>query len=186
MRGSVLNPNTSLNSSVMLPPLPTPTAHTSLHAGAGTFRAGSPSRERTPTLLDFSPISEYVIPKKSLHGRLVSFRVQGAWDEGGMDGSDDEGHDDEKHEYRVIGLPMVLEGAAGRYKRNQFMWNLCFVFRASASVASFEPVVRKTARILRSAEVGWRVSVLTPARYRIPVRPETAPHAYACGPGTDL
>lgn len=104
-------------------------------------------------------MSEYVIPKKSLHGKLVSFRAQGAWDAngaGGLDGEEGDSDDEaeRRYEYRIIGLPMVLEGEAGRYQRNQYMWNVCFVFRASASLAAFEPVVRKTARILRSAEVG--------------------------------
>lgn len=113
---------------------------------------------RTFTLLDFAPISEYVIPKKALHGKLVTFCATGAWDEGydsdmSSEDSSDEEDGDEKTDYRIMGLPSVIEGEAGRYQRNQYMWNLCFVFRASASLEAFEPVVRKTARILRSAEV---------------------------------
>lgn len=103
-----------------------------------------------------------------------------------MDDSDDEEEED-RTDYRVIGLPMVLEGAAGRYKRNQFMWNLCFVFRANSSLAAFEPVVRKTARILRSAEVWLMVRfLLTPARYRISLGSATASYTYPCCTGADL
>jgi hypothetical protein len=100
-----------------------------------------------------------VIPKKALHGKLVTFVTAGAWDEGfNSDTSDDDASDnegDDMVQYRVIGLPSVIDdGEGGRYQRNQYMWNLCFVFRQSASLEAFEPVVRKTARILRSAEVG--------------------------------
>ncbi|CAK9783134.1 NPR2-domain-containing protein [Cutaneotrichosporon oleaginosum] len=115
-------------------------------------RAGTPA-PRQPALLDFGSMSEYVIPKKSLHGKLVSFRTSGAWDATGDEPDDASDDGEHRYEYRVIGLPMVLEGEAGRYQRNQYIWNLCFVFRASASLAAFEPVVRKTARILRSAEL---------------------------------
>jgi len=115
---------------------------------------------KAPTLLDFSPISEYVIPKKALHGKLVTFVTTGAWDEGYNSDSSDSGDSDdgdERAQYKVIGLPSVIDdGEGGRYQRNQYMWNLCFVFRASASLEAFEPVVRKTARILRSAEVSGK------------------------------
>jgi hypothetical protein len=112
-------------------------------------RSRSVSRTREPSpaptdaaLLDFAPISEYVIPKKSLHGKLISLLTTGSgWD------------DDERAEYRIMGFPSVLTGEGGRYVRNEYMWNLCFVFRAASSLEAFEPVVRKSARILRSAEV---------------------------------
>lgn len=37
--------------------------------------------------------------------------------------------------------------------RNAFIFNLCFVFERDAELASFEPLVRKTARTLRAMEV---------------------------------
>jgi hypothetical protein len=93
-------------------------------------------------LLDFAPISEYVIPKKSLHGKLVtmlsSSRLEG----------------EEGDEYRIMGFPAIItDEGGGRYKRNEYMWNLCFVFHASSSLEAFEPVVRKVGRILKAAEV---------------------------------
>lgn len=103
-----------------------------------TIRSESPG---PPTLLDFAPISEYVIPKKSLHGKLVSLLTSGE-------------NDGEREEYRVMGFPSVLTGHGGRYQRNEYMWNLCFVFHSSSTLEAFEPVVRKCGRILRSAEVG--------------------------------
>lgn len=92
-------------------------------------------------LLDFAPISEYVIPKKSLHGKLVTMlttsRLEG-----------------ETEEYRIMGFPAIItDEGGGRYKRNEYMWNLCFVFHASSSLEAFEPVVRKVGRILKAAEV---------------------------------
>ncbi|KAK4686544.1 nitrogen permease regulator 2, partial [Tremellales sp. Uapishka_1] len=104
-------------------------------------RARSVSSSRfSATVLDFAPISEYVIPKKSLHGKLVTLLTAG-WDE------------DEKTEYRIMGFPSVIEGEGGRYMRNEYMWNLCFVFQANSVLEAFEPVVRKCGRILRSAEI---------------------------------
>lgn len=72
-------------------------------------------------------------------GKLVSFITTG--------------RDERRREYRVMGYPCVLSGEGGKYVRNEYMWNLCFVFEASSSLEAFEPVVRKSARILRSAEV---------------------------------
>lgn len=112
-----------------------------------TSRSRSRSRDSTnshsPTnaLLDFAPISEYIIPKKSLHGKLVTLLTTGL-------------DDGERVEYRVMGFPNVLAGEGGRYQRNEYMWNLCFVFEAGSSLEAFEPIVRKCARILCSAEVG--------------------------------
>lgn len=72
-------------------------------------------------------------------GKLVSFLTTG--------------RDERQTEYRVMGFPCVLSGEGGKYVRNEYMWNLCFVFEANCSLEAFEPVVRKCARILRSAEV---------------------------------
>ena len=106
-------------------------------------RSASPTG---PTLLDFAPLSDYVIPKKSLYGRLVTVLTTG------HDAAAGTG-DDEKVEYRIMGFPSLIMGQSGRYQRNEYMWNLCFVFHGSSSVEAFEPVVRKCGRILRSAEV---------------------------------
>lgn len=99
----------------------------------------SARRANTIPLLDFALISDYVIPKKALVGKLVSFLTTG--------------RDERQTEYRVMGFPCVLSGEGGKYVRNEYMWNLCFVFEANCSLEAFEPVVRKCARILRSAEV---------------------------------
>ncbi|WRT64000.1 uncharacterized protein IL334_000927 [Kwoniella shivajii] len=116
------------------PPPPPP-----IRAISPSSISSSISPQYNSTLLNFGLISEYVIPKKSLHSRLVTLLTTG------MD-------EDEKVEYRIMGFPNVLIGEGGRYKRNEYMWNLCFVFHASSSLEAFEPIVRKCARILRSAE----------------------------------
>ncbi|OXG25806.1 nitrogen permease regulator 2 [Cryptococcus neoformans Tu259-1] len=110
---------------------------------ASRFISPSPSPSPLPnrTLLNFGPISEYVIPKKSLHGRLVTLLTTGT----GCD-------EDEQAGYRVMGFPNVMTAPEGTYTRNEYMWNLCFVFHSSSSLEAFEPIVRKCARILRSAE----------------------------------
>ncbi|ODN84327.1 hypothetical protein L202_00301 [Cryptococcus amylolentus CBS 6039] len=96
---------------------------------------------RSRALLNFVPLSEYVIPKKSLHGRLVTLLTSG------LDDNADQA------EYRIMGFPNVMTAPEeGTYTRNEYMWNLCFVFHASSSLEAFEPIVRKCARILRSAE----------------------------------
>nr|ODO02548.1 nitrogen permease regulator 2 [Cryptococcus depauperatus CBS 7855] len=98
-----------------------------------------PPDGRDKALLNFSPISDYVIPKKSLHGRLVTILTTGY-------------EDGEPVEYRIMGFPNMMTAPEGTYTRNEYMWNLCFVFHAASSLEAFEPIVRKCARILRSAE----------------------------------
>ncbi|WVQ85332.1 hypothetical protein IAT38_007497 [Cryptococcus sp. DSM 104549] len=118
-------------------------SHSRSRSRSRPSRFASPSPSPSPTaqrtLLNFAPISEYVIPKKALHGRLVTLLTNGFDDEDAV-------------EYRVMGFPNVMQGEGGRYMRNEYMWNLCFVFHASSSLEAFEPIVRKCARILRSAE----------------------------------
>ncbi|WWC58393.1 uncharacterized protein I303_100933 [Kwoniella dejecticola CBS 10117] len=116
------------------PPYPYPN-----HSSNSRSSSISSTGKSGGALLNFGLISEYVIPKKSLHGRLVTLLTTGV-------------DEDERKEYRVMGYPNVMTGEGGQYKRNEYMWNLCFVFHASSSLEAFEPVVRKCARILRSAE----------------------------------
>ena len=139
-------PSRSVSASRSPHPRPNTSTHRSYTPSRLRPQSGSSSPSRSSVdseaILDFSPISEYVIPKKALHGRLVSLLTTGLTD-------DEEGG---RAEYRVMGFPSVIEGAS-QYTRNEYMWNLCFVFQASSSLEAFEPVVRKCARILRSAEV---------------------------------
>lgn len=53
---------------------------------------------------------------------------------------------------KVLGFPCLIEDEE-KYERNIFMFNVCFVFSADAELAGYEPVVRKTGRVLKSMEV---------------------------------
>lgn len=81
-------------------------------------------------LLDFSQISEYIIGKSALKHRLVTCTLGN---------------------YRILSFPCVIEDE--RYPRNQFIWNLAFVFDRRSDLSGFEPVVRKCGRIFRACEV---------------------------------
>jgi hypothetical protein len=80
-------------------------------------------------LFNFDDISKYVIPPSTLCGRLVTCSTS-------------------KH--RIIGFPVELRG---KYERNYFRYNLCFVFERSADLSCYEPIVRKVSRVLTSCEV---------------------------------
>lgn len=81
------------------------------------------------TLFNFDDISKYVIPNSMLCGRLVICTAR---------------------KYRVIGFPTQLRG---KYERNHFRFNVCFVFDRTADLSCYEPVVRKVSRVLTSCEV---------------------------------
>ena len=81
------------------------------------------------TLFNFNDISKYVIPPNPLCGRLVICATGN---------------------HRIIGLPVSLPG---KYERNFFRFNLCFVFERSANLSCYEPIVRKVSRVLTACEV---------------------------------
>jgi hypothetical protein len=81
------------------------------------------------TLFNFDDISMFVIPSPALCGRLVTFSTR---------------------RHRIIGFPVELKG---RYERNYFRYNLCFVFDREADLSCYEPIVRKISRVLKACEV---------------------------------
>lgn len=87
------------------------------------------SLSATRTLFNFDDISKYVIPHPMLCGRLVICAAR---------------------KYRIIGFPTQLRG---KYERNYFRFNLCFVFDRTADLSCYEPVVRKVSRVLTNCEV---------------------------------
>jgi nitrogen permease regulator 2 len=89
-------------------------------------------------LLDFSDISRFVIPTQDMCGRLVICATQ---------------------RHRIIGFPVCLDSEA-KYKRNHFIYNLCFVFERTADLSCYEPVVRKIARVLMACEARSNVFVI--------------------------
>jgi len=150
---SVVNGNSSLPStpSSDTPPLP-PTlsigngltsrnSSTSLVSPTDYYRPGgryftslqkhSSSSQRT--LFNFNDISMYVIPPPALCGRLVTCSTR---------------------RHRIIGFPVELKG---KYERNYFRYNLCFVFEREADLSCYEPIVRKVSRVLKSCEVSFNM-----------------------------
>lgn len=79
-------------------------------------------------LFNFDEISKYVIPPPALCGRLVTCSTK---------------------RHRIIGFPCELQG---KYQRNYFRYNLCFVFDRGADLRCYEPIVRKISRVLTSCE----------------------------------
>lgn len=94
-------------------------------------RAASSNR----SLFHFDDISKYVMPSSALCGRLVMCATRN---------------------HRIIGFPMNLWGA---YPRNEFRYNLCFVFERSADLSCYEPIVRKASRVLTACEVRCSVRI---------------------------
>lgn len=95
----------------------------------------SSSQSRTAPnvgMLDFDSISEYVIPKNELCGRLVHCNTP---------------------RHRILGFPVALQDNS--YKRGWFRYNLCFVFDREADLSCYEPIVRKCGRVLMACEVSF-------------------------------
>ncbi|KAF9422048.1 Nitrogen permease regulator 2 [Podila epigama] len=84
---------------------------------------------KTSPLVDFDSISEFLIPKVELCNKLVTISTPTC---------------------KVIGYPINLEHK--KFQRNALMFNLAFVFDKDAEISSYEPVVRKMARVLKALE----------------------------------
>ena len=50
-----------------------------------------------------------------------------------------------------MGYPVSIKD--DKYERNALLFNMCFVFEKEAETESYEQIVRKMARVLRSLEV---------------------------------
>jgi nitrogen permease regulator 2 len=83
------------------------------------------------SLFDFNSVSEYIIPKKELCNRTISICTPS--------------------HHRIVGYPVHLNGP--QYDRNVFIYNLAFVFDASAEIGSYIPVVQRLAQTLKQLEV---------------------------------
>ncbi|QRW06546.1 nitrogen permease regulator 2 [Ceratobasidium sp. AG-Ba] len=95
-----------------------------------TSRSSSQSRTAPNIgILDFDSISEYVIPKNELCGRLLHCNTP---------------------RHRILGFPVALRD--DQYKRVWFRYNLCFVFDREADLSCYEPIVRKCGRVLMACE----------------------------------
>ncbi|KAN0141004.1 Nitrogen permease regulator 2 domain containing protein [Lactarius tabidus] len=80
------------------------------------------------TLFNFEDVSKYIIAQSPLCGRLVTCTAGN---------------------YKVLGFPVEL---MGKYQRNYFRFNVCFVFDAEADLSCYEPIVRKVNRVLTVCE----------------------------------
>ncbi|KCV70050.1 hypothetical protein H696_03513 [Fonticula alba] len=78
----------------------------------------------------FDKISEYVIPKPQLCGRVVTLRVDGV---------------------TLLGLPALIQD--NKYERNALIFNLVFVLPEGADTYAHELLLRKATRILKLAEI---------------------------------
>lgn len=94
-------------------------------------------------LFNFDDISQYVIPRSPLCGRLVVCSTK---------------------RHQIMGFPVEL---SGKYQRNYFRYNLCFVFERGADLSCYEPIVRKVSRVLTACEVcvGRSIVCITRCRY---------------------
>ncbi|EPQ32193.1 uncharacterized protein PFL1_00390 [Pseudozyma flocculosa PF-1] len=155
-------------------------------------------------LFDFAPLSEYLIPKAPLCGRLVACTARSLRKPRKADSTSEQaatgdpqppssssrsdisaaagpstsppgspsssthsrsgprpqssstrpvgrGPTASARSYKILGNPILIEDAA-RYRRNNFIFNLCFVFEGHSDVRAYEPVVRKCGRVLRGLE----------------------------------
>ncbi|KAG9041289.1 Nitrogen permease regulator 2 [Tulasnella sp. UAMH 9824] len=97
--------------------------------GLGNAKVPSLKIGSSNAIVDFDSISEYVIPKDRLYGRLVHCNTP---------------------THRILGFPVILYG--DRYFRRDFRFNLCFVFDRRADLSCYEQVVRKCATVLMNCE----------------------------------
>lgn len=80
--------------------------------------------------IQFDALSEYILPKQELHGRLVAISTQ---------------------DFKIVGLPVSIEDP--KYERNTLLFNVCFVFDREAATGCYDQVVRKIARELKALEL---------------------------------
>jgi hypothetical protein len=80
-----------------------------------------------PSLFDLT--ADYVIPRQGLCGHLVTICTKA---------------------HKILGFPVSLSSAA--YERQVFVFNVAFVFEREAELAAYEPLVRKTGRVLAALE----------------------------------
>lgn len=97
-------------------------------------KRGQPPQAHAP-LFDFRDLSEYIVPRAPLCGRLITYSTTSQ----------------EGQSYKVLSHPVLLVDQQ-KYPRNSFIFNLAFVFDGRADVRAYEPIVRKCARELKDLE----------------------------------
>jgi hypothetical protein len=112
------------------------------------LQATASAPQQHEALFDFKNLSEYIIPRAPLCGRLITYSTTSARGES----------------YKILSHPVLLSDQA-KYPRNTFIFNLAFVFDGRADVRAYEPIVRKCARELRDLE--QNTSFLSRSQYRM-------------------
>eukprot|EP00026_Physarum_polycephalum_P008713 Phypoly_transcript_08811.p1 GENE.Phypoly_transcript_08811~~Phypoly_transcript_08811.p1 ORF type:complete len:426 (+),score=50.46 Phypoly_transcript_08811:196-1473(+) len=77
----------------------------------------------------FDGCAEYIIPKASLCGRLISLVAFGK---------------------KILGYPVLIDDA--KYHRNALLFNVCLVFDPDTDTQSYEPIVKKLSYLFRNLE----------------------------------
>ncbi|KAA1067206.1 Nitrogen permease regulator 2 [Puccinia graminis f. sp. tritici] len=94
-------------------------------------RPADGQQDQSKYLFEFTDVIDFILPKKHLCGHLVTV----------SSGS-----------VKILGFPTLIEDEE-KYNRNFFMFNLCFVFNKDSELLGYEPIIRKTGRVLRSLEI---------------------------------
>lgn len=97
-------------------------------------KRGKPPQAHSP-LFDFRDLSEYIVPRAPLCGRLITYSTTSH----------------QGQSYKVLSHPVLIVDQQ-KYPRNSFIFNLAFVFDGKADVRAYEPIVRKCARELKDLE----------------------------------
>ena len=129
-------------------PIPPGSSRLSAAAHAHRNAAFLGSRQnRNEPLFDLTDVEQYILPRRPLVKHLVTICVE---------------------QCKVIGFPVWIDSQ--KYPRGRFMCasacltfslitltarpdNVCFAFERNAELTPYEPVVRKTGRVLRHMEV---------------------------------
>ncbi|PWN37397.1 nitrogen permease regulator 2, partial [Meira miltonrushii] len=99
------------------------------------YSSSSKEQSTHAPLFDFRDLSEYIVPRAPLCGRLITYSTTSQ----------------EGQSYKVLSHPVLLIDQQ-KYPRNSFIFNLAFVFDGRADVRAYEPIVRKCARELKDLE----------------------------------
>jgi len=77
----------------------------------------------------FDMIDDYIITKPTMSGRLLTLTAMG---------------------FKFMGFPTLMDDV--KFKRNFYLFNVCFIFLEGNDVSPFEPVLRKLAYSLKTIE----------------------------------
>ncbi len=85
-----------------------------------------------PPMLDFNPITEFIIPRQAFCNRYITVRSPCG-------------------QYRILGFPVCINDT--KYQRNQFIFNFGIITSIVSDNVPYEPVVRRLATTFTEMEV---------------------------------